>query len=54
MLQPDIDADDVREALETFANPAMSGPVTLIFDRSRVRLSPRQYAGALSMEPQRR
>ncbi len=50
-VQPDIDADDVREALETFANPAMSGPVTLVFDRSRVRLSPRQYAGALSMEP---
>ena len=49
-LQPDIDADDVREALETFANPAMSGPVILIFDKSRVRLSPRQYAGALSMK----
>jgi len=50
-VQPDIDAEDVREALESFANPAMSGPVTLIFDRSRVRLSPRQYSGALSMEP---
>ncbi len=49
-LQPAIDSDDVREALETFANPAMSGPVTLIFDKSRVRLSPRQYAGALSMK----
>ncbi len=50
-LQPDIDAADVSAALDTFANPAMSGPVTLIFDKSRVRLSPRQYAGALSMEP---
>jgi vancomycin resistance protein YoaR len=49
--QPDIDAEDVQEALETFANPAMSGPVTLVFDKSRVRLSPRQYAKALSMEP---
>ncbi len=49
-VQPDIDADDVREALETFANPAMSGPVVLIFDESRVRLSPRQYSGALSMK----
>ena len=26
----------------TFANPAMSGPVTLIFDKSRVRLPPRR------------
>ncbi len=50
-VQPEIDADDVREAMESFANPALSGPVTLIFDKSRVRLSPRQYAGALSMRP---
>jgi vancomycin resistance protein YoaR len=51
-VQPDIDANDVREALDSFANPAMSGPVTLVFDKSRVRLSPRQYAGALSMKPE--
>jgi vancomycin resistance protein YoaR len=50
-VQPDIDQGDVQEALDSFANPAMSGPVTLIFDKSRVRLSPRQYAHALSMEP---
>ena len=49
--QPEIDEDDVREALDSFANPAVSGPVTLIFDKSRVRLSPREYAGALAMEP---
>jgi vancomycin resistance protein YoaR len=51
-VPPDIDADDVREALDGFSNPAVSGPVTLVFDRSRVRLSPRQYAGALSMKPE--
>jgi vancomycin resistance protein YoaR len=50
-VQPDIDDADVQDALDTFANPAMSGPVTLVFDKSRVQLSPRQYAGALSMEP---
>ncbi|HET9423616.1 MAG TPA: VanW family protein [Nocardioides sp.] len=49
--QPEIDEGDVRDALDSFANPAMSGPVTLIFDKSRVRLSPREYAGALAMQP---
>jgi len=51
-LQPEIDEADIRTALDSFANPAMSGPVTLAFGKSRVRLSPRQYAGALSMSPQ--
>ena len=50
-VQPEIDEADVREALDSFANPAMSGPVTLIFDKSRVRLSPREYADALAMQP---
>lgn len=47
---PDIDDADVQTALEEFANPAVSGPVTLVFDRSRVRLLPREFAPALSME----
>ncbi|MET0525799.1 MAG: VanW family protein [Nocardioides sp.] len=50
-VQPDIDEGDVRDALDSFANPAMSGPVTLIFDKSRVRLSPREYSDALAMQP---
>ena len=50
-VEPDVDAEDLQEALDSFANPAMSGPVTLVFDKSRVRLSPRRYAGVLSMEP---
>jgi vancomycin resistance protein YoaR len=50
-VDPDIDDADVQEALDSFANPAMSGPVTLIFDKARVRLNPRQYAGALTMVP---
>ena len=28
---PDIDADDVQEALDTFANPALASPVILVF-----------------------
>ncbi|MGB0100466.1 MAG: VanW family protein [Nocardioides sp.] len=48
-IQPDIDADAVQEALDTFANPAMSAPVTLVFGSSPVQLSPRDYSKALGM-----
>jgi vancomycin resistance protein YoaR len=47
--QPDIDAADVQAALDEFANPAVSGPVTLVFDKSRVRLTPREFAPVLGM-----
>ncbi len=45
--QPEVDDADVRAFVEKFANPAMSGPVTLVFDRTRVTLAPRQYDDAL-------
>ena len=48
--EPDIDADDVEEAVESFANPAMANAVTLVFGKSEVRLQPRQFAKALSMK----
>jgi vancomycin resistance protein YoaR len=50
--QPDIDEGDVQQALDDFANPAMSGPVTLVFGHSPIRLLPRDYAGALRMKAQ--
>jgi vancomycin resistance protein YoaR len=50
--EPDIDDDDLQEALDGFANPALASAVTLVFGDSKVRLQPRQYAGALSMVPQ--
>ena len=50
--EPDIDEDDVREAVRDFATPAMSAPVTLVLGKSRIRLEPRQYADALSMVPE--
>jgi vancomycin resistance protein YoaR len=50
--QPDIDDADLQQALDGFANPAMSAPVTLVFGSSKVKLQPRQYASALSMVPQ--
>lgn len=45
--EPRIDSADLRAAVENFANPALSGPVTLEFARSRTTLSPRDYAPLL-------
>lgn len=50
-LQPAIDEADMQAARESFVNPAMSGPVTLVFGESKVRLRPRDYAAALALEP---
>jgi vancomycin resistance protein YoaR len=47
--QPEIDEADVQEALDSFGNPAVSAPVTLVFGDARVRLTPRQFAPALGM-----
>ncbi len=49
-IAPDIDADDVREAMDTFANPALASPVTLVFGGSPVQLLPRDYAPALRLK----
>lgn len=51
VVQPDIDDADVQKALDTVANPAMSGPVTLVFGDSPVELQPRDFSAALAMEP---
>lgn len=48
-VQPDIDASDIRAALDHFANPALAGPVTLVFGRSSVRLQPREFTPALRL-----
>jgi hypothetical protein len=49
-VAPDIDEADVADALTEFANPALSGPVTLVFDRSEVRLQPAEFAGVLGLK----
>ncbi|WP_205471298.1 VanW family protein [Nocardioides sp. SYSU D00038] len=49
---PEIDQADVDEAVETFANPAMSGPVTLVFGKSPITLRPRQFGAALRLVPE--
>ena len=46
----DIDQDDVQAALNDFANPAVSGPVTLVFDKSPVKLQPADYSRVLRMK----
>lgn len=48
-IAPDIDAADVEQAVTSFANPAVSAPVTLDFGDTPIRLQPRDYVSALSM-----
>ncbi len=49
-LDPAIDAGDVRTALDEFANPAVSGAVTLLFEEARIQLTPREFGASLSLE----
>ena len=50
-VEPDIDAADVRAAVEGFANPAVSAPVTLRFGRSEIRLNQREFLPTLRLRP---
>ncbi|MFD1946069.1 VanW family protein [Nocardioides aestuarii] len=51
-VEPAIDAADVRAAVAEFANPAVSAPVTLLFDDSEIRLNQREFLPALRLRPQ--
>jgi len=48
--EPEITDAGVREALEQFGEPAMSGPVTLVLAGKRIVAPPRLFAAGLSME----
>ena len=50
-VQPDITEADVQQALDSFGNAAVSGPVTLRFDKTPVRLAPAEFTPALAMTP---
>ncbi|MDR7252629.1 vancomycin resistance protein YoaR [Nocardioides sp. BE266] len=50
-VEPDIDASDVQDALNSFASPAVAAPVTLSFEGSTVKVFPRDYTVALSLVP---
>ncbi|NYG60422.1 vancomycin resistance protein YoaR [Nocardioides daedukensis] len=49
-IKPEIDETDVQDALNEFANPATSGPVTLVFDKHKVVLTPEEFTPVLSMK----
>lgn len=49
--QPQIDEADIAQARETFANPAVSGSVSLTFDRATIKLYPKDFTPALSLVP---
>ena len=51
-VSPDIDRDDVDDAVREFAEPALSAPVTLRFGDAGVVLKPRQYVRALRLVPE--
>jgi vancomycin resistance protein YoaR len=48
-VQPAVDDTDVQKAVDSFANPAMSGPVTLMFGKSPVVLRPAEFGSALRL-----
>jgi vancomycin resistance protein YoaR len=51
--RPDIDQQDVQQALDTWANAAVSGPVTIVVDRAALRLSAQEFGpllGALARD----
>ncbi len=48
-LKPDITDEDVSRALQEFGNPAVSGPVTLVFDKTPIKLQPAEFTPALTM-----
>jgi len=47
---PTVTAAAVSRAMDTFANPAMSGPVVVRLDGEGVQLQPADYAAALSVQ----
>lgn len=50
--QPEVSEADVQAALDEFGNAAVSGPVTLVLDKTQVKLEPADYAPALAMTPE--
>ncbi|MEI7057639.1 VanW family protein [Nocardioides sp. CCNWLW239] len=50
-LTPDVDETDVKEAVDKVATPAVSGPITLKFEKTPVELSPREFGEAIRFDP---
>jgi len=49
-VAPEVSEEKVREAMDEFANPAMSAPVILVLDNRNVVVRPEAYSKALSMK----
>ncbi|GGR51630.1 vancomycin resistance protein YoaR [Nocardioides luteus] len=50
-LTPDVDEADVQDAVDKVATPAISGPITLKFEKTPVELSPKQFGDAIRFDP---
>ncbi|MEU0315523.1 VanW family protein [Nocardioides sp. NPDC006273] len=50
-LTPDVDETDVKEAVDKVATPAVSGPITLKFEKTPVQLSPKEFGDAIRFDP---
>lgn len=50
-LTPDVDEADVQEAVDKVATPAVSGPITLKFEKTPVELSPKEFGDAIRFDP---
>lgn len=48
-VDPEITDAEATTALDEFGKPAVSGPVTLVFDKTPVTLEPAEFTPALSM-----
>ena len=48
-VQPEISASDVSRAMNSFGNPAVSGPVTIRLGRGVIMLSPARFAPAIAL-----
>jgi vancomycin resistance protein YoaR len=49
-VQPEVSDEAVRKAMDDFAKPAMSAPVTFVLEGENVVVRPAAYAPALSMK----
>ena len=50
--EPEITGDEVSRAMDEFANPAVSGPVTIALADEQIVLRPEDFVPALSMRPE--
>ncbi len=49
-VAPEVSEEKVHEAMDEFANPAMSAPVVLVLDNKNVVVRPDAFSAALSMK----